>query len=408
MLLKILHIILIFNFCLISIYAQEDTVVQKCVDRAVFGNVEKFRFSKPTLLILECTNSDKTTDKGYFHFGDITLNGSYYVIASTGVCIDSGAYVNGLREGISITRDRKDAHLICQVSFHNGKANGEYKAWGLNGKLEYTTFYIDEIKNGKEISYYDNGQKCEEKTFKNGDIVDTIHTWYRDGSKMKISFCDSIHHKRHEIYYNSFVENFGIGKLDFYTGLFPQGDSDTKRWKYQWDSIRKPYYLYEQPNDETPAKYAYGGYISLADPSFLETTIWFPTQVLLMKEEDGWSQVMTGYSNNSDYPIQLRKLWIKKSALNYGYTPWEKYLLEIMYCKINDLKSNPILKEPNINSELVNCQTDDCLIIKEVFGDWIKVSIIPNSDCRNNFNFPNDCEGWIRWRNANQLLINRG
>lgn len=399
---------LIFNIASFHLLAQEDTIVQKCTDRAVFGNVENFRFPKPTLLILEYTNSDKTIDKAYYHYEGGVLNGGYYVIAGTNICIDSGAYANGLREGISIVRDRRDGHLTYQAIFHKGMANGEYKAWGQNGKLEYAAFYNDGIKNGKEINYYDNGQKAEEITFKNDVIIDTIHTWNRNGDKMKVSFCDSAQYKCHEIYYDSFVENFGIGKLDFYTGLFPQGDSDTKRWKEHWDSIRKPYYLYEQRNDKTPATYAHGGYVSLADPSFLETTIGFPVQVLLMKEEKGWYQVMIGYSYSTNYPIQLRKLWIKKSALNCGYTPWEKFLVDVKYCKIYDLKSNHILKSPNINSELVSCQTDDCLIIKEVVGDWIKVSIIPNSDCRSNYNFPNDCEGWIRWRNAHQLLINRG
>jgi hypothetical protein len=298
--------------------------------------------------------------------------------------------------------------LLSQATSQKGKNIGECREWEYNGKLNHTASYVDGIKNGKEIYYYDNGRKAEESIFKNGEPVDTIHTWSRDGAKMKISFYDSADHKRYEIYYNSFVENFGIGKLDFYTRQFPEGDSRTKRWNDQWDSIRKPYYLYEQPNDTTPATYAHGGYVSLVDPSFWESGFEFPAAVLLTKEENGWYQVMIGNSYSADYSMQFRKFWIKKATVNCGYTPWEKYLSAGMYCRINDLKSNPILKSPHAKAEPVNCQTDNCLITTEVKGEWIKVSIPRCHDC--SVMFSKDCfqEGWIRWRNANQFLIHGG
>lgn len=392
-----------------TVSAQYDTVIRKC-NFSDLCNVERFYFEKPTFLIVKYLRKDTLVSNGYFHFQDGKLNGPYSWVTKKGICVDSGSYKNGLKDGIIKGWYQEDGHLGSVGHYKDGKLDGELRQWGWDRKLKSITNYIDNLKSGKEILYYDNGQIGVERMYQNDTLIDSVHTWYSNGEKMKVEFdCDFTNrYGCNEIYYNSFEENFGIGKLNFYTSNFyPNLDASSKEWLEQFTVTQKVYYLYENPKDKEPAKYADGSYISMLNNSILEISIGYDVEILLMKQDGDWWQVMVGLSNESGDIIDKRKLWIKKSVLKCDYTPWGKFIQETGFCKILDLKSNPILKSPDINSEKIDCQISDCLLITKVEGEWAYVTLIPASDCM--YGHSNICfkGGWIKWRNKNQLLIKR-
>ncbi|MGQ0829603.1 MAG: toxin-antitoxin system YwqK family antitoxin [Bacteroidota bacterium] len=394
---------LLYGECAI---AQYDTVVYQCPSTNCNVN---YSFKKPTILILQTkshSGGKLYDDKQYFHFKDGKLNDLYYR-TTNGILVDSGSYQNGFKEGLFKNWSWSDGRLISAQYYKKDKLHGECKYWEWDGRLEFIIEYSEGKKNGKMINYFDNGQKGIEKTFRNDTIKDSVYYWYSTGQKMKAEFdCTNPDGSVcKEIFYNTFEENFGIGKLNFYS-RFPQGDEKTKEWKDEWQKTCEKYYLYEHPRDKKPAKWANGSYVSLVSAY---------NGILLMKQDGNWWQIMVRLSNSTSKIADTRKLWIKKSVFeekfkydgaNYIFL-WEKLLVG-KRCSVVDKKINPVRKYPQLDSDIISCSTviHNTLRIVEVKGEWAKV--VPSCiDCI--VQDPDKCfiEGWIRWRDDKQFLINR-
>ncbi len=295
----------------------------------------------------------------------------------------------------TIIENYENGNLKCIQHFKNRKREGEYKEYSYNGKLHYTVNYVEGKINGKEILYYENGQKGMETTFKNDSLIDSIYTWYSNGKKMKVN-CPYPYN--YEEYFDSFEENFGIGKLDLPIPEYSQT-------KEVLDSLRKQYYVYEKPDDKEPAKYS-GNFVSLSDVWFfsdIEIGIGYHAKVLLIKEQGQWCQIMVGFPSHSRLSDR-RKFWIKKSALKCNFTPWEQLIVGDYLIIDGIMRQNKLYKSSEIHAEKTECAVS-CSHITKANGEFAYVLEYEyNYNASKNCTF-NHCEGWIRWRDDHQLLI---
>jgi hypothetical protein len=399
--------IFFITFVLLSFFAkaQYDTVI--CIWPVNTCKLEDFHFSKQTILIIRSQRRGVVYREYSYQFKDGKLNGPYRGRDESGH--DTGTYENGLKEGLFKGWYLNNEHLAWVKNYSEGKLIGQTKEYGWGSDPVYRiSNYVNGKKNGKEISYFENGHKGLEKTFKNDSIVDSIYWWNRLGEKIMVTYnCEYYYGARcTERFCNSFEENFGIGMIKYCTNSpFPQGDEKTAEWKDKCQKIKEIYYLYENPNDKTPAKYADGSYISLSDPDFyyIDPINYNDVSIVLIKQQGSWCQVKVDIGNREYSLIDKRKLWIKKSVLNCELTFWEQSMIDRGWCEIIDIKSNPILKSPKIGSDKGPCQVSKCLNIKEIKGDWARVAMPGVADCSGQNS--EECIGWIRWRDENQFLI---
>lgn len=99
----------------------------------------------------------------------------------------------------------------------------------------------------------------------------------------------------------------------------------------------------------------------------------------------------------------MNKKWIKKSE-TLNVKSWEKFLVENTTA-IEPLIPTDIKAEPDANSKTIRKSTnEDCFEAVEVKGDWIRLRTNETLECNEH---PTPIKsGWIKWREANKLMIN--
>ena len=67
--------------------------------------------------------------------------------------------------------DKDKTKIKSEVFMMNGKKEGVYKEYHINGQLCSEINYIDNKRNGIYKSYYENGQLCSEVNYIDGKKV---------------------------------------------------------------------------------------------------------------------------------------------------------------------------------------------------------------------------------------------
>lgn len=394
-------------------YAQYDTViVEHKIGSSEEFNLNRFKYIRPTLLVLKAVENNKVLAKYYYKYKDGKLNGNYYVLNARGFCTDSGAYVNGLGEGLVKKNSYDNGGIYMLYYLKAGKQEGLLTRYSYDGSISQTETYVDNLKNGKDICYYGNGVKAIEKTYRNGILVDTVYKWFSNGEPKSIRIMDKTGMELYarELFFRSFEDNFGIGVVNYCSFGDSGGDENSKQWQEKRHSAIKRYYLYEHPHDKNPAKGLDGANISLFFNRYLgKSEIRLAEANILIKKDQGkWLQVIVGVHDN--YMTDVRTLWIRKSVLDCDYQLWGKFLVGEgdKYCKIINLKENPVRESPQDGSPLISCQHSKCWKIIEVKGEWLRVVMDELDEC-SMFKIRKDksclAGGWIRWRDDRQLLV---
>jgi antitoxin component YwqK of YwqJK toxin-antitoxin module len=72
---------------------------------------------------------------------------------------------------------------LCEEYFQiNGKKNGEYKAYHINGELKVCCNYLDDLKIGEMKEYYDNKQLCSSVCYVNDKREGYFAYYNKNGS----------------------------------------------------------------------------------------------------------------------------------------------------------------------------------------------------------------------------------
>lgn len=68
-------------------------------------------------------------------------------------------------------------------TYKNGKKDGVWTEWFIDGQKKSVISYNDGVENGKWVKWYANGQKWIEASFDNGRADGLASSWYEDGAK---------------------------------------------------------------------------------------------------------------------------------------------------------------------------------------------------------------------------------
>ena len=69
-------------------------------------------------------------------------------------------------------------------NLRNGIKSGKWTTWYYNGRKGSEVTYKDGEKDGLWTDWYENGQKKEEGTFKDGKLEGLVTGWYENGQRM--------------------------------------------------------------------------------------------------------------------------------------------------------------------------------------------------------------------------------
>ena len=118
------------------------------------------------------------------------------------------------------------------------------------------------------------------------------------------------------------------------------------------------------------------------------------------KKRGNWCEVYVNNTNRTKYWIKLNK--------NLSYLNWSKYLdTQTTWVGKRDEYSLEVKQSPNESSKRIKMmEKDDCFVVLEVKGDWMKVKTNDVLNC-SGAKYPVK-SGWIRWRKNNRLLIEYG
>ncbi len=103
-------------------------------------------------------------------------DGPYSTYHSKGMLKEKGAFKNDLWEGEWLYYD-ENGMIVGDATFTGG--TGALHAYNENGNLVLSTEYVANVKNGKEISFANNGDTLKEVIFENNKIVEV------DGEKIE-------------------------------------------------------------------------------------------------------------------------------------------------------------------------------------------------------------------------------
>ena len=128
-------------------------------------------------------------------------------------------------------------------------------------------------------------------------------------------------------------------------------------------------------------------------------SVWLDYSIFIFRYtniEGNWIEVVV---NNET----MNKKWIKKSE-TLNVKSWEKFLVENTTA-IEPLIPTDIKAEPDADSKTIRKSTkEDCFEAVEVKGDWIRLRTNETLECNEH---PTPIKsGWIKWREANKLMIN--
>jgi hypothetical protein len=114
--------------------------------------------------------------------------------------------------------------------------------------------------------------------------------------------------------------------------------------------------------------------------------------------KDPWYQIVINEKTDLKY-------WIKKADF-IKYVAWDQFISDVVSVMPNDSIINPILLSPQINAPKAKKQFINCLTPVSVNGEWLKVRIEP-AICDKTLEMSESdiFEGYIRWREGDELLI---
>ena len=118
------------------------------------------------ILLVGCSTSQKEYDINHI----VKLNGVYVKEISDEI-------VNG--EVFQVVDEMK----VPIGKMKNGKKDGLWTSWYENGQKESEETFKDWKRDGLEIHWYENEQKKSEGTLKDGEYVGLITEWYENGQK---------------------------------------------------------------------------------------------------------------------------------------------------------------------------------------------------------------------------------
>ncbi len=108
--------------------------------------------------------------------------GKYSYYYQNGSLSQEVTYVDGKEEGEEI-RWYSNGKKKSQVTYRQGKKVGPWIAWGPNGTKAEEGIYVDGKRDGAWTSWYNNGQITEQGQFRQGKKVGHWEAWYRTGER---------------------------------------------------------------------------------------------------------------------------------------------------------------------------------------------------------------------------------
>ena len=96
-------------------------------------------------------------------------------------------YVGNLRNGIKSgkwTTWYYNGRKGSEVTYKDGEKDGLWTDWYENGQKWGEGTYKDGKEDGLFTEWYENGQKKEEGTFKDGKLEGLVTGWYENGQRM--------------------------------------------------------------------------------------------------------------------------------------------------------------------------------------------------------------------------------
>ena len=103
-------------------------------------------------------------------------------VADSGYVRGIGQCKDGKPEGLAISW-YENGQKSVEVTYKDGKMNGGYTRWRENGQKEEEGTYKDGKFYGLWTNWHENGQKEEEGTYKDGKIHGLWTNWHENGQK---------------------------------------------------------------------------------------------------------------------------------------------------------------------------------------------------------------------------------
>jgi antitoxin component YwqK of YwqJK toxin-antitoxin module len=77
-------------------------------------------------------------------------------------------------------------------SYKNGKKDGLWNTWRKNGQRKVDVNYKDGKRDGFFTEYYDNGQKFYEGNYRDGKMDGAWSHWHKSGQKEEANYKDGV------------------------------------------------------------------------------------------------------------------------------------------------------------------------------------------------------------------------
>lgn len=167
------------------------------------------------------------TTKAEYTLVNGKLNGqlkTYYENSNTK---KTGNYVNGIENGLFKEYD-EIGNIEAEYSMTNGELNGSLKTFYSNGKIKKSGYYLKGKEHGNFIEYDENGNKEAEYVMANG-MKNGVLKIYEDGKlDVTTTFKDDIRNgQRIEYYYNDETDKLQLKQIGDYLN-----DEKNGTWKF--------------------------------------------------------------------------------------------------------------------------------------------------------------------------------
>lgn len=155
------------------------------------------------------------------------LNGNFKTYYENGNLKKTGNYINGVESGLFKEFDEY-GNLEAEYSMTNGELNGSLKTFYSNGKLKKSGYYLKGKEHGNFIEYDENGNKEAEYVMANG-MKNGVLKIYEDGKlDVTTTFKDDIRNgQRIEYYYNDETDKLQLKQIGDYLN-----DEKNGTWKF--------------------------------------------------------------------------------------------------------------------------------------------------------------------------------
>lgn len=108
-----------------------------------------------------------------------------------------------IRNYRSITQGFQKSSVKANGALINGKKQGEWKAYYLDGKLKLLENYKNDTLNGPKLSYSDNGNLSFRGKYAMGILVDSAFRYYYNGKLKSMTYNEKSGKGVFKIYHNN-------------------------------------------------------------------------------------------------------------------------------------------------------------------------------------------------------------